>query len=456
MNVKVPLRISQVGLRGVVGVGLTPAHVLDFSAAFATLLGEPSKVIIGRDPRASGQMIREGVVAALLACGHDVVDLGIVSTPVIQHAIAATDARGGISIGASHMAAEWNALKFFGEQGSYLSTAEAGELLDIYHLKKFDFAQWDKLGSYTRDDGAIDRYIDNLAEVFDFAALTQFRVLVDCCNGTSGLVLGRLRDRFGLNLVLINEQTEGRAFAHEPATDQRTVRMQLAPLMRHVGADAGFLFDVDSDRVALATESGEAVSEELVLVLLADEMLALGPGDTVIANLSSTALLDEIAASHNGRVVRVAVGRNATADALAGFRPEQVAIAGEGTGAVMMPQFRFVYDGIASMLAILTMMARRGQSLGTILSAYPKYSILKGEVPLESHRIPQMMDDIENRYPEAKKNNMDGLRADFDGSWFHVRVSQTAPLVRVIAEQRGEAPKALFEELMDTVRSYNS
>jgi phosphomannomutase len=232
--------------------------------------------------------------------------------------------------------------------------------------------------------------------------------------------------------------------------------MQLAPLMRHVGADAGFLFDVDSDRVALATESGEAVSEELVLVLLADEMLALGPGDTVIANLSSTALLDEIAASHNGRVVRVAVGRNATADALAGFRPEQVAIAGEGTGAVMMPQFRFVYDGIASMLAILTMMARRGQSLGTILSAYPKYSILKGEVPLESHRIPQMMDDIENRYPEAKKNNMDGLRADFDGSWFHVRVSQTAPLVRVIAEQRGEAPKALFEELMDTVRSYNS
>ncbi len=456
MNVKVPLRISQVGLRGVVGTGLTPAHILDFSAAFATLLGEPSKVIIGRDPRASGQMIREGVVSALLACGHDVVDLGIVSTPVIQHAIAATDARGGISIGASHMAAEWNALKFFGEQGSYLSTAEAGELLDIYHLKNFDFAQWDKLGSYTRDDGAIDRYIDNLAEVFDFAALKRFRVLVDCCNGTSALVLGRLRDRFELNLVLINEQTEGRTFAHEPATDQRTVRMQLAPLMRHVGADAGFLFDVDSDRVALATETGEAVSEELVLVLLADEMLTLGPGDTVIANLSSTALLDEIAAVHKGRVVRVAVGRNATADALAGFRPEQVAIAGEGTGAVMMPQFRFVYDGIASMLAILTMMVRRGQSLGSILAAYPKYSILKGEVPLESHRIPQMMDDIENRYPEAKKNNMDGLRADFDGCWFHVRVSQTAPLVRVIAEQRGEAPQALFEELMDTVRSYNS
>jgi len=121
----------------------------------------------------------------------------------------------------------------------------------------------------------------------------------------------------------------------------------------------------------------------------------------------------------------------------------------------MMPQFRFVYDGIASMLAILTMMKRRGQSLGTILSAYPKYSILKGEVPLESHRIPQMMDDIESRYPDARKNNLDGLRIDFDDAWFHVRVSQTAPIVRVIAERRGDPPQALFEELMDTVRSYN-
>ncbi len=455
MNVKTPLRISQFGLRGIVGPGLTPAHVLDFSAAFGTMLGERSKVIIGRDPRASGQMIREGVASALMACGHDVVDLGIVSTPVIQHAIAATDARGGISIGASHMATEWNALKFFGEQGSYLSTAEADELLDIYHLKGFDFAQWNQLGSYSRDDGGIDRYVANLAEVFDFPVLRQFRVLVDCCNGTSALILSRLRDQFGLNLVLINEQTEGRAFAHEPATDQRTVQMQLAPLIKHVGADAGFLFDVDSDRVALATGNGEAVSEELVLVLLADEMLALGPGDTVIANLSTTALLDEIAARHSGRVVRVAVGRNSTADALTAFRREQVAIAGEGTGAVMMPQFRFVYDGIASMLAILTMMKRRGQSLGAILSAYPKYSILKGEVPLKSHRIPQMMDDIESRYPDARKNNLDGLRIDFDDSWFHVRVSQTAPIVRVIAERRGEPPQALFEELMDTVRSYN-
>ncbi len=141
------LRISQVGLRGVVGPGMTAAHVLDFASAFGTFLEPGRSVIVGRDPRASGVMIREGVVAALLACGHDVVDLGIAPTPVIQHTIRRLDAAGGISIGASHNAAEWNALKFFGRNAIYLSTAEANELLDIYHLRKFSFVEWNQLGN---------------------------------------------------------------------------------------------------------------------------------------------------------------------------------------------------------------------------------------------------------------------------------------------------------------------
>jgi phosphomannomutase len=234
------------------------------------------------------------------------------------------------------------------------------------------------------------------------------------------------------------------------------VELQLAPLMQHVGADAGFLFDVDSDRVALATETGEAVSEEMVLVLLADEFLARGPGKIVIANVSTTALLEEVAARHGGRVVRVAVGRQAAIDALAGYRPEQIAIAGEGTGAVMLPTFRFVYDGIASMLGVLEMIRRRGRPLSQVIASYPRYSILKGQVPLETHRIPQMLIDLERKYEGAKRNTTDGLRVDIDGKWFHVRVSQTEPIVRVICEQRGDPPKALYEELMEFVRSYNS
>jgi len=449
------LRISQVGLRGVVGPGgLTAAKVLDFAAAFGTLLDAPGKVVIGRDPRASGVMIREGVIAGLLSTGHEVVDLSVVSTPVIQHSIVRLDAAGGISIGASHNAAEWNALKFFGARGTYLSSGEAGELLDIYHLKKFAFTPYQSIGHLQQDSGAIDQYLDDLARVFPPERLKKFRVLVDCCNGLSALLLRRLRERFGLDLVLINERIEGKAFAHEPATNRKMVELQLAPLMTHVGADAGFLFDIDSDRVALATETGEAVSEELVLVILADEFLERGPGKIVITNVSTTGLLEEVAARHHGRVERVAVGRQAAIDALQSFRPEQVAIAGEGSGAVMMPQFRFVYDGIAAMLAILDRMQRKNITLSQLLASYPLYSILKGEVPLESHRIPDMLYALEKFHPDAQKNTTDGLRLDWPGKWVHVRVSQTEPLVRVICEQRGSPPQKLFEETMEIVRSY--
>ena len=447
------LRISHVGLRGVVGSGLTATHVLDFASAFGTFLETGGPVIVGRDPRASGVMLRQGAIAGLLACGHDVIDLGVVSTPVIQHTIQRMDAAGGISIGASHNSAEWNALRFFGPRGIYLSTAEAGELLDIYHLKKFSFAEWDKLGRLRSDDTAIERYLGQLSAVYDLPSLTRFRVVVDCSNGTSSLILRRMNERFGFRFILINARMEGVAFAHEPVTNARTVALQLAPLIEPLGADAGFLFDVDSDRVAFATGQGVPVSEEMVLPLLADRLLPKGPGKLVITNLSTTALLDEIAARLGGKVVRVPVGRQAAIDALSTYRPQQIALAGEGTGAVMMPQFRFIYDGIASMLEILTMMHESGKSLSELIGSYPRYSILKGELPLESQRIPALLMDLQKRYADGKVNFSDGLRVEWPGRWFHIRVSQTEPIVRVICEQRGDPPAALFDSLMEQVRS---
>lgn len=447
------LRISHVGLRGVVGSGLTMGHAMDFAAAFGTFLEQPGPVLIARDPRWSGRMLREAVTAALAACGRDVIDLGIASTPVLQHAIRRRNAAGGVSIGASHNAADWNALKFFGPRGTYLSTAEAGELLDIYHLRKFDFVEWNRLGSIAADPNALDPYLDSLAAIFPLPSLRRFKVVVDCCNGTSSLILSRLNERFGFSFILINARTGAREFAHEPSTSAATVGLQLAPLIGPLAADAGFLFDVDSDRVALATEADAAVSEEMIQVLLADYQLERQPGRLVISNLSSTASLDEIASRRGGTVIRVPVGRQAAIDALAAYRPDQIALAGEGTGAVMLPQFRFVYDGIASMLAILSMMAERGQSLGALVASYPRYEMLKGEVRLSALRIPSLLAELRELYSDGRATALDGLRVDWPGRWFHVRVSQTEPIVRVIAEQKGEPPRALFESLMERVRS---
>jgi phosphomannomutase len=449
------LRLSQVGLRGIVGRGLSASHVIDFACAFGTFIERGRPVVIGRDPRASGVMLRQGVISGLLACGHEVVDLGLVSTPVIQHAIRRRDAAGGVSIGASHNTAAWNALKFFGPRGTYLSSAEASELLDIYHLKKFTFAAWEDMKGVSAIDGAIDRYLDDLAQVFNMDAIRRFRVVVDCCNGTSGLILRRLNERFGMNLVLINEQPQSVEFAHDPVISTRTISMQLAPLIKPLGADAGFLFDVDSDRVGIATEEGRAVNEEVMLPLLADYMLPKCEGKLIITNLSSTALLDEIAARHGAKVLRVPVGRQATIDALSTYRHDQIALAGEGTGAVMMPQFEFVYDGIASMLGVLSMMTERGQKLSEILNAYPKYCILKGELPLTGRRIPELLMDLRKEHSDGKINMQDGLRVDWPGRWFHIRVSQTEPVVRVICEQRGSPPTSLYESLVERVRSYS-
>jgi phosphomannomutase len=447
------LRISQVGLRGIVGSGVTASRVMDFSAAFATFLEAPGPVIVGRDPRASGVMMREGVVAALLACGRDVVDLGIVSTPVIQANIRTRNAAGGVSIGASHNAAEWNALKFLGSGGTYLSTAEANELLDIYHLRHFQFVEWDKLGKRSDDATALDTYLDELAEVFDFGTLRKFRVVVDCSNGTSAPILRRLNERFGFAFILINATTDG-SFAHEPSTSARAVEMQLAPLIKPLDADAGFLFDADSDRVALATERGQAISEEMVLALAADHLMSQSPGKLLITNLSTTSLLEDIAARYGGSVVRVPVGRNAAIDALSAYRPDQVALAGEGTGAVMMPQFRFVYDGIATMLTLLEMRAARSVPFSDMLASYPPFVMLKGEVPLSRQRIPEMLQALQEHFQPAKPHTMDGLRMDWNHQWFHVRVSQTEPIVRVIAERRDAAPTDLFRDVMEIVETY--
>ena len=326
------------------------------------------------------------------------------------------------------------------------------ELLDIYHTKRFNFAPHDKLGKSTQREDSIDLYLQELAAAYDFPELHRFRVVVDCCNGTSAPLLRRLNQDFGFQFILINERMEGARFAHEPSTNARTVGLQLAPLVLPLEADAGFLFDVDSDRVALATDLGEPVSEELILPLLADHHLPASHGKLVITNLSSTSLLEEVAARRGGTVIRVPVGRQAAMDALATYRPEQIAMAGEGTGAVMLAGFRFIYDGIASMLSILTMMADRQQKLSSILASYPRYSMRKGEVRVASPRIPSLLMELQHEHSDGVATTADGLRIDWPGRWFHIRVSQTEPVVRVICEQRGDPPSEMFEHLMDRVR----
>jgi phosphomannomutase len=448
------LRISTVGVRGIVGPGLKAHHALEFAAAFSVLLSRPDPVMIARDPRASSVMLREGIVASLLASGRDVIDLGLASTPVLQHAIQRTNAAGGISIGASHNNAEWNALKFLGPNGTYLSNGEASELLDIYHLRKFEFKDWTQVGVLHHDDEAMERYIEDLERVFQVKALEGLKIVADCSSGLSSLILKRLKDRHPLDITMINATLESKAFAHTPNTNARTVGLQLAPVVQAMGGDLGVLFDMDSDRIAVCCGDGEVVSEEMILPLLAEYQLKRQPGRMIITNLSTTSLVDDVAARYGASVLRLPVGRQHAMDALSMYPAEKIAIAGEGTGAVMLPEFRFVYDGIASLLALVSHLKHEKCSLKKLLAGLPRYDMRKVEVALDAKRIPEMMTELEDEWAGAKLDTQDGLRVDFENGWFHVRVSNTEPVVRVIAEMRQGSADELISKLLDTVRSY--
>ncbi len=448
------LRISTVGVRGIVGPGLKAHHALEFAAAFSVLLDRSGPVLIARDPRASSVMLREGIVSSLLASGRDVIDLGLASTPVLQHAIQRMNAAGGISIGASHNNAEWNALKFLGPNGTYLSSGEASELLDIYHLRKFDFKDWTQVGRLHFDDASIEAYINDLERVFEVRDLVGLKIVADCSSGLSSLILKRLKDRHPLDITMINATLEAKAFAHTPNTNARTVGLQLAPVVQAIGGDLGVLFDMDSDRIAVCCGDGEVVSEEMILPILAEYQLKRQPGRMIITNLSTTSLVEDVAARYNASVLRVPVGRQHAMDALAMYPAEKIAIAGEGTGAVMLPEFRFVYDGIASLLALASHLKREKTSLKRLIAGMPRYDMRKVEVKLGAKRIPEMMTHLEDHWSGCRMNTQDGLRVDIEDGWFHVRVSNTEPVVRVIAEMRRGSVEDLMAKLMDTVRSY--
>ncbi|GAB4363285.1 MAG: phosphoglucosamine mutase [Bryobacter sp.] len=448
------LRISTAGVRGIVGPGLEGKHALEFAAAFSVFLPQEGPVLLARDPRASSDMLREGVIASLLASGRDAVDLGLVSTPVLQHAIRERAAAGGISIGASHNAAPWNALKFFGSNGTYLNSGEAAEFLDIYHLRRFHFVGWEEVGKLSFATDAVEHYLAALEAVFDIGKLRGVRLVADCSSGLSSILLNRLREKHGLNITLLNASLENKHFSHEPNTTARNVNLMLAPVVEALGADLGVLFDMDSDRIAVCGRDGKAISEELVLPLLADYQLARLPGRLVITNLSTTALLEDIAAQHGGEVVRVPVGRQHAMDALAIYAPDRIAIAGEGTGAVMLPEFRFVYDGMASLLALMSLMVERGKTLSELVAAWPAYDMRKHEVPLDAKRIPLLMMRLEEQYHDFAKDTRDGLRVTLPYGWFHVRVSNTEPVVRIIVETRGNGAEELARELLSEVAAY--
>jgi len=444
------LMVSVSGIRGRVGEALTPEVVASYAAGFGAWAGErragsapptgsPAEsaehasptIVVGRDSRVSGPMFHRAVLAALESVGCRVVDVGLTTTPTCQLAVEHHHADGGLMISASHNPIEWNALKFIGPSGQFLSATEGAEMRALAG-RGFARASWDRLGTIVQDAAALDRHVEQVLALplLDVAGLRErrFKVALDCVRGAGGAVMPRLLERFGCEVVAIHLETDGR-FPHEPEPVAENLR-DLEGLVRRVGADVGFAVDPDVDRLALVSEDGRAIGEDYTLALAARVVLQRRDGP-VVTNLSTSRIVDDVAASVGRRVVRAPVGE---ANVVARMRAEDAAIGGEGNGGVILTELHLGRDALVGAALILQLMLEAGRPLSAMVGDYPRYAIVKDKLDRPEASLASVYDALREAFPDAQADTQDGLRLSWPDRWVHVRPSGTEPIVRVIAE----------------------
>ena len=431
------LKTGNEGIRGVIGDSLTPELLVGFAQAFGTYLNGGT-VVIGRDTRPSGEMIGNALVGGLLATGCRVIDVGIAPVPSIQHAVVRHQADGGIAITASHNPQQWNALKFIWRDGILLRPYQAQELLAVYYQGAFDLLTAEAMGSVEEDRQAIEAHfaelLEHLGEDFELINERQFRVAVDCCNGVGAIATETFLYALGCEVFLINDTPDG-LFAHDPEPTPANLG-GLAAMVREEGVDIGFAQDADGDRVCVVNELGEALSEEFSLAFACDALRPELEGP-LVTNLSTSRMIDEIAARQGREVVRTPVGE---VNVVEGMRRHHAAMGGEGNGGVVWPHLQYGRDSFAAMALILAGLARRGGTVSEWQQAFRPSVIVKAKVECTASEAQQRMRALREEYAGEQVDLTEGLRVSWDdGSWLHVRPSNTELVIRVVAEANDRA-----------------
>ena len=430
------LKIGVSGIRGVVGEFLTPLLIGSFAQAFGTYAGA-GRVIVGRDTRASGPMLQHAVHCGLLAAGCEVIDVGILPTPTIQIYVAAVRARGGIAITASHNPAEYNALKFFNGQGLFFNAYERNELLDIYHQREFRQARHDEMRPLRQDwENPRKIHFERVLSQVDGERIRarKFRVALDAVNG-AGSVLSPAFLREALNCDVRAISIDPTQPFPRPAEPTPEVLGELAGLVRSTNSQAGFAQDPDGDRLAVADENGHVLDNDDVLALCVDAVLSRQKGDVVV-NLTTSSIIDDIAAAHRVKVHRSAVGE---ANVVEYMQAVNAVVGGEGSnGGLILPAVQYCRDSYTAMALILDRMASTGKSVSELAGSLPRYHRRYGKTAFEHGRLGPLMQALEARFPDAARDRTDGLKLMIAGpaarGWIHVRASNTEPLMRVAVE----------------------
>ncbi len=450
------------GIRGTIGgktgEGLTPVDVVKFTAAYATLIrsknqSSSNKIVVGRDARLSGEMVKNLVIGTLNGMGFDAVDIDFATTPTTELAVTMENAAGGIILTASHNPKQWNALKLLNEKGEFLNAAEGQEILKIAEAEDFNFIDVDNLGHATADTTYTQKHIEHVLnlELVDVEAIrkSNFTVAIDCVNSVGGIAIPALLEALGVkNIKSINCEPTGN-FAHnpEPLPEHLT---EISDLMKTAKADIGFVVDPDVDRLAIICEDGSMFGEEYTLVAISDFILSHTIGNTV-SNLSSTRALRDVTQKHGGKYEAAAVGE---VNVVEKMKATNAIIGGEGNGGIIYPASHYGRDALVGIALFLTQLAKSGKKVSELRASYPNYFMAKQKVELTANtNINAILETVKNKYAEYPINDIDGVKIDFPNKWVHLRKSNTEPIIRIYTEAPTmQEAEALAAEIKNTMK----
>lgn len=440
------LMIGISGIRGIVGETFTPELITRLGAAFGTYCNG-GRVVVGRDTRVSGEMVKHALLGGLISTGCRIIDIGICPTPSLTIMIRELKADGGVMISASHNPIEWNALKFYERTGMIMDEIEGREFLSIYYLGDFDYKSWDGIQDIEYDNTSKERHLKKIYDSTDIDVIRKRkpRVVIDSCNGAGCIITPIMLEHFGCDVVKLHCTPDG-LFPHNPEPIFKNLQ-DLAGTVKKEKADIGFAQDADADRIALVSEQGEIIGEEMTLALAVDYVLSRTPGPVVV-NMSTSRVIDDICSKYGTELYRTPVG-----EVNVGKKMIEVdaVIGGEGNGGVINPVIGKGRDSLAAIALILETYSKRGKTLSAIVEEFPSYAIVKKIVKCSRGESSRLIKQLQEHHSKENMDTLDGLKILWENTWVHIRRSATEPLMRVISEapQKEEA-----ERINDEVRMF--
>ncbi len=435
------------GIRGTIGgaagENLSPIDVVKFTTAYVRLIAERNAgkkltIVVGRDARLSGEMVSNLVEGTLLACGADVINVGLCTTPGTEMAVITKKADGGIIITASHNPRQWNALKLLNAEGEFLSDAEGKRVLAMAEEVEYDYPAIDEIGHVLSREDFNDEHIAQVLglKLVDVEAVKKrhFKVVVDAVNSVGGIVMPKLLRALGCEVIELNCDPTGE-FAHNPEPLPENLT-EISEVITREGADLGIVVDPDVDRLAFVSEDGSMFVEEYTLVAVADYILSITTGNTV-SNLSSSRALRDVTERHGGCYTAAAVGEvNVTTK----MKEVGAIIGGEGNGGVIYPELHYGRDALVGAALFLTYLAKKGMSMTQLRATYPAYFASKNKIQLTPEiDVDKVLHEMKARYSHEQVNDIDGVKIDFPENWVHLRKSNTEPIIRVYTEAKSMA-----------------